>query len=820
MRSVFLSVTAFAAAMGSATVLASDANRFVSLHDPTPYYVSHTYPKLVTPQWVGQPGVEGVVVFAIDDLNANYDTFETFLRPLLNRLKQIDGRSPVTIFTLQAEPNHPQVQKWLAEGLNLDVHTRTHPCPLLINGDFKGAKWTVETCIDDMHRIPNNRPVAFRMPCCDIWNTNSPRFYSEIFGKTTSAGNFLSMASSTLMTFTDDDPDLPAHIVKDEDGRPRFRKYFNQGHTIFGRADYQYGNAIYNYPYPILVAGVCWEVPMMVSDHTAAEYRELYGNHTLRDWKAGLDAMMLKRGILSICFHASYRLQPEDHAALADYMHTKYGSRVLFLNFAEVQERINKNMLAGQPIRAANGQDNGVRVLDINGDGYLDVVIGNEHLMQTRIWDDAASAWKTTTFPTRLVDVANDGTRTDAGVRFGVVEGDAIMLVANENVRGAWRWRDNRWQRDDALLRGLNVAGQQVYTVTNRRDRGVRLRDVDNDGSCELIVSNSQQQAVFRWSAAAGAWERAPYALPKETLIVDDEGRDAGLRFVDVTGDGYADVVFSNDDHYAAYAFVDRNRGWARQLISQRRDAFSVMSIPPIVSNGTYNGAWFAEKRMFVQNEHTGHLKDHAIIIPFEKFEEMARYAGRFRPLTQWQVLGPFANENEKGFETDYGPEKTPGTISREATYTAVDGRAIQWRPATMSRIGSAQGFSLPDYCREHNFRTNDLVVYLSTTIDVNEPQRIRLLLGSEDGIKVWLNGRLVHSKFVRRPARLGDDQIDLTLQPGQNVLLIKLEQVSAGGALVAGYLTDEAAATGDPTGKEVSTADPSCCTGAVAVTR
>ena len=41
--------------------------------------------------------------------------------------------------------------------------------------------------------MPNSKPVAFRMPCCDSLNTLSPRFYAEIFNKTTAKGNFLSI---------------------------------------------------------------------------------------------------------------------------------------------------------------------------------------------------------------------------------------------------------------------------------------------------------------------------------------------------------------------------------------------------------------------------------------------------------------------------------------------------------------------------------------------------------------------------------------------------------------------------------------------------
>jgi len=68
-----------------------------------------------------------------------------------------------------------------------------------------------------------------------------------------------------------------------------------------------------------------------------------------------------------------------------------------------------------------------------------------------------------------------------------------------------------------------------------------------------LIVGNPQQHAVFAYRSSG--WQRLPFRLPEGTTIVDAEGRDAGLRFVDFDEDGRADVIFSNAQRYAAYAF-------------------------------------------------------------------------------------------------------------------------------------------------------------------------------------------------------------------------------------------------------------------------
>ena len=123
--------------------LAQDGNRLTYLDESDPYYVHLKFPKLITPQWIGEEGVDAAIVLAIDDMRG-HEKWETYLRPILERLKKIDGRAPVSIMTCTIDPNHAHLQKWLKEGLSIEVHTVDHPCPLLRENDFLKAKSTVD----------------------------------------------------------------------------------------------------------------------------------------------------------------------------------------------------------------------------------------------------------------------------------------------------------------------------------------------------------------------------------------------------------------------------------------------------------------------------------------------------------------------------------------------------------------------------------------------------------------------------------------------------------------------------------------------------
>ncbi|MHB8521323.1 MAG: PVC-type heme-binding CxxCH protein, partial [Limisphaerales bacterium] len=585
-----------------------DANRLTHLDENDPFYVGLNSPKLTTPQWVGEPGVDAVVILAIDDMR-DPAKYEPVLRPLLDRLKQIDGRAPVSIMTCQVDPQHPQLQAWLKEGLSFEVHTLTHPCPLLAKSNFVAAADAYHGCLDLMNRVPGNRPVAFRMPCCDSINSPSPRFYAEIFNRTNALGQFLTLDSSVMNITTPNDPALPRELTADANGHEKFRKYLPFPSFV---------TTIENYPYPYVIGKLCWEFPAMAPSDWESQHIQGTNNPVLlADWKAALDATVLKQGTFTMIFHPYGWSSPEQLVALVDYAATKYGKRVKFLNFREAADRLNQNLLAGQPLRAANGQDNGVRLVDLNHDGCLDVVIGNEQARKTRVWNPQTQAWIESDFPTLLVTVDAGGNRHDAGVRFGVLEpdGNATIVVRNEAVADVWHFADGRWSEANALLTGLELDGKPILTAQGGRDRGVRLRDVDNDGRCELIVGNESQNAVFAWLPEAKIWKKLSYGLPDGAQIVHADGRDAGLRFVDINEDGYADLVFSNDERYTFNLFVPEvflgfQVGWSREVLKGKRGDFG--EIPMIARGGEHpnNGAWFHSRHLWVQNEDTDALKD------------------------------------------------------------------------------------------------------------------------------------------------------------------------------------------------------------------
>ena len=615
----FVSLGLFVAKPSLAQNLAGNTtkgNRISYLDRPCdPYYVGTHFPKLITPQWVGEEGVDAVVVLAIDDMRDPV-RYEEYLRPIIKRLKEIDGRAPISIMTNQVNPNDKQVAQWVAEGLTIDIHTIDHPCPCLKDSDFGKAKATYDDCVDLMFEIPGNQPTTFRMPCCDSLNTPSPRFWSEIFNRTTKAGHFLAADSSVFQMFTPEDPDLPADLLRDGDGGLVFDKY-----VPFP----SFANTIRNYPYPYLINGICWEFPCMVpSDWQAQHLHQPNNPITVNDMKLALDLTVLKKGVMNLVFHPHGWIRSEQVVELIDHAVAQHGSSVKFMTFAEAMNRLNQNLLLGTPMRDENGREGANRIVDLNGDGFMDVVQSEPAV--TRVWNNKEYDWDQTVTPFRIGASQSDdsskklrysSTHVNRVDRFGILHPNQTVVVSSLSVdhqgdeRRLFEFNQGRWcelsEASPATKVLSRVPRYQEGEFPSDIARGL-FRDIDGDQQSEWIQQEDDRVTVY-WRRQK-VWQPSKVTFPGRWRLFPTDWRsaDSGVRLLDLNGDGRQDLIASDEIEFGAWLFQDLETGWSRPLrVGKRGDR---LAIPVISRNGTNNGAWFHSETLWVQNEDTARLPD------------------------------------------------------------------------------------------------------------------------------------------------------------------------------------------------------------------
>jgi hypothetical protein len=87
---------------------------------------------------------------------------------------------------------------------------------------------------------------------------------------------------------------------------------------------------------------------------------------------------------------------------------------------------------------------------------------------------------------------------------------------------------------------------------------------------------------------------------------------------------------------------------------------------------------------------------------------------------------------------------------------------------------------------------TQNAVAYLRTKIASLGERKAILQLGSDDGVKVWLNGKLVHAKNVARGVSPDEDKIPVMLRDGVNELLLKVTNGAGDWGAVVRFMHED----------------------------
>ena len=130
----------------------------------------------------------------------------------------------------------------------------------------------------------------------------------------------------------------------------------------------------------------------------------------------------------------------------------------------------------------------------------------------------------------------------------------------------------------------------------------------------------------------------------------------------------------------------------------------------------------------------------------------------------------------------------TKGAITevKLSTFGATEGKPVgdsKWTAHNLAAVGGDNINEMTDALGwGSGSEVYDHVVYGSLTLNSPRKQETTMLVGSDDGVKVWLNGEVVHYNPVTRGAGDFQDAFPVTLKQGANVLLVAVDNHGHGG--------------------------------------
>jgi hypothetical protein len=142
--------------------------------------------------------------------------------------------------------------------------------------------------------------------------------------------------------------------------------------------------------------------------------------------------------------------------------------------------------------------------------------------------------------------------------------------------------------------------------------------------------------------------------------------------------------------------------------------------------------------------------------------------------LSQWMVIGPFDNKEEKGFAVAYTPETTAAEgkpLDPAAEYDGQLGK-VKWQA-----VATEDDYGVLDIAKQiQNYKGS--LMYASTTWKSDREQELEIRLGTPNAWKLWVNGKLVFEREeYHRSSAMDQYKVPVSLKAGDNVLLIKVCQ-------------------------------------------
>ena len=203
------------------------------------------------------------------------------------------------------------------------------------------------------------------------------------------------------------------------------------------------------------------------------------------------------------------------------------------------------------------GKGLGVKIEDVNRDGWPDVLVANDSVPQQLFLNRSGERFDDVALPSGIAYDEDGDSYAGMGIDVADVDGDDqpdvfINALARQ---GYWLYKNEGKARFSACEFRFRIA-----PMTDMRSGwGTRLADFDNDGWPDLAVAQGHVMDTIEWSDPAVRYLEPPLMAKNIFGKFFDVSAQAGPAFVqsragrglatgDLDGDGRIDLVINNNN--------------------------------------------------------------------------------------------------------------------------------------------------------------------------------------------------------------------------------------------------------------------------------